>query len=42
MDPVSRAQQLLLQQGYFVADVVYYYGQDSNITAILVIIFRRS
>ena len=24
----------LLQQGHFVADVVYYYGQDSNITAL--------
>jgi len=24
----------LLQQGHFVADVIYYYGQDSNITAL--------
>jgi hypothetical protein len=24
----------LLQQGHFVADIVYYYGQDSNITAL--------
>jgi hypothetical protein len=24
----------MLQQGHFVADVVYYYGQDSNITAL--------
>jgi hypothetical protein len=24
----------LLQQGHFVADIIYYYGQDSNITAL--------
>jgi len=24
----------LLQQGHFVADILYYYGQDSNITAL--------
>src|SRR5262249_33799150 len=24
----------LLQQGHFVADLIYYYGQDSNITAL--------
>jgi hypothetical protein len=28
----------MLQQGKFVADIVYYYGEDSNVTAI----FRRS
>jgi len=27
MDPLSRAQQLLLQQGRFVADVAYFYGE---------------
>jgi LmbE family N-acetylglucosaminyl deacetylase len=30
---LSRSSHLL-QQGHFVADVVYYYGQDSNITAL--------
>ncbi len=28
----------MLQQGHFVADILYYYGEDSNITAL----FRRS
>ena len=30
---LSRSSHLL-QQGHFVADVIYYYGQDSNITAL--------
>ena len=35
--PVGRlpgAQQYLLQQGRFAADVLYFYGEDSNLTAI--------
>src|SRR6266568_4012046 len=33
IDYISRSS-FLLQQGHFVADVVYFYGEDSNLTAI--------
>lgn len=33
VDYLSR-NSYLLQQGYFVADVLYFYGEDSNVTAI--------
>jgi len=33
MDYLARSS-FMLQQGHFVADIAYYYGQDSNITAL--------
>jgi len=34
MDPLSRAQQLFVAAGPLVADVAYFYGEDSNVTAL--------
>ena len=33
-DATSRAASYMLQQGRFVADILYYYGEDSNVTAL--------